>query len=147
MKAGRSILLAMVLTAGLCVAPSTKAALTQCGAKDPKTHELKRAVLTLDPQSVTTISYKRATGVRTLNFIFKAAGCDLGTSQANPDTDLLPKQGADEVPDGVVTFKKATPDGSEFTVKFTVDSAKLKARSYVVSQRFERHTSSRVGRR
>jgi hypothetical protein len=129
MKARRPVLFATIVAVGLAWPTSSSAGLPKCGVKNPKTGR-ERAALTLDSQSDTTAVYKRKTGKRTLSFIFTASGCDLGTTQPDPAWDVLPKQDADELPDGAVTFKKITPDGKNFRAEFTVDSAKFDPGSY-----------------
>ena len=122
-------LVALIVGANLYLVPHSSAA-TRCGDVDPATKQSTRAALTLDENSVTNLSYKRKTNTRTLLLIFKATGCDLGSSQPDPRVDVLPKQGSDELPDGVVSLKTAVPDGSDLSVRLGVDEHKFDPGSY-----------------
>lgn len=128
MGAHRLVLLVVLSTVTLYVAP--QAAAVKCGDSDSSTNGTARALLTLDAQSVTTQHYGRSTKPRTLNLIFKAAGCDLGTSQPDPDVKVLPTQNAEEVPSDVVSLKETTSDGSELSLLLSLNTGKLTPGSY-----------------
>ena len=122
------ILASLVIVLG-STATSAQAAVP-CGAVDPMTKRPTQATLTLAPDSVTSIAYKRDTAPATLLLRFKAKGCELPATPPNPDIEVLPKQGAKEIPHGVVSLTRARVDGAEYSVRATATPKNFKPGSY-----------------
>ena len=75
---------------GLASVPASGA--VRCGAVDPETGTTARATLTLDDDSVASIAYGRDTDDRTLLLRFRAAGCDLASTEARTRTTAAPQR-------------------------------------------------------
>jgi hypothetical protein len=118
----------LVVTVVVSWAPAAQAA--ECGTTDTQTKKIARATLTLDPDSVTTIAYQRATDPETLLLRFKATGCDLPNEAPRPNIDVLPKQGTKNIPDNVVKLIRAVPDGSEYSLRLTAGPESFDPGSY-----------------
>jgi hypothetical protein len=102
-----------------------------CGAPDPNTGQSAKAVLTLDADSDPDAIYKRGSGTRTINLIFKADGCTFDGSQAEPEMTVVSKNDAEEdLPQSAVTLRSAAFDDSEMTLNLQVDSEKFDPGSY-----------------
>jgi hypothetical protein len=111
--------------------PATSAVgAVQCGSTDPQTDATARATLTLDPDSVTTLAYKRDTRPQTLLLRFKVTGCELPVYPSAPQIDLLPRQSTRDIPDGVVSLVRAVPDGAEYSLRLRADPKRFKPGSY-----------------
>jgi hypothetical protein len=140
------ILLAVLVLAVSVVVNDGVAAAVPCGSVDPDTQRTARAALTLDEDSVTTLVFKRHTEPRTLLIRFIAAGCDLG-GQTDPGVSVLPKQGANEIPDGVVSSPPTVEmDTSELSLRLRIDPTKFYPDTYggVVEVRAPYLVTSRV---
>jgi hypothetical protein len=120
---------AVVLVAlGFASVPASGA--VRCGSADPETNATARATLTLQDDSVAGIAYGRDTDDRTLLLRFRAEGCELAPGGAAPDLEVVPKQGLEQLPDGVVSLVRARRDGNEFSVRLAVDPDRFDPGSY-----------------
>lgn len=123
------VLAAAVVSVG-CATEAARAAVT-CGQTDPTTDKPARAVLTLDDKSaVTNLTLKRSTKKKTLSLVFSVGGCDLADSNSPPDLLVLPTRGGDELPDDVLSVKRAEVDGSTFFLSLQVDPKKMDPGTY-----------------
>lgn len=129
MRARRLTVTAIVVATALHGAPTADAQV-RCGVVDPDTGQVARAVLTLDSNSTTTVTYKRDMGRKRLHLIFTARGCALDSSLPDPAAEVLPKQGADEIPATSISVQNTRLDASELAVGFHVDSETFEPGSY-----------------
>ena len=117
------------LAALLVTAPAAGA--VECGKADPKTKLPARATLTLDDKSaVTNLVFKRHRNVKQLSLVYNVTGCDLTGNEVPPAILVLPRGGGDQLPDGVVTFKRQDTDGSAYFLSLAVDAHKFDPGSY-----------------
>lgn len=107
-------------TAATCGEPESDA--TGAGAA--------KATLTLQEDSTADVSYKRSTDPKTLLLIFRVTGCELAKTQKDPDFEVVPRKDFDELPAGVITLLRARQDGTELSMRFSVDANKFKPGSY-----------------
>jgi hypothetical protein len=110
------------------VTPVASAA--DCGVEDTKTHVITKASLDLDPDSVTSITFKRDTDPQKLLIRFKATGCTLPGDAAAPKIDVLPKQNIKNVPDDVIKLESAVADGSDYSLTFSAIPDKFDPGTY-----------------
>lgn len=118
-----------IVAAVLISAPSASAA-SECGSPDPKTQTTPRGTLTLDPDSVTAKAFKADTGSQKLLLRFKVTGCDLPADPQLPETELLAKNGAKDIPEGAITLVRGVSDGSEYSLRLTADPNKFNPGAY-----------------
>jgi hypothetical protein len=112
---------------GLAINGAPASAAT-CGVADAQP---SRATLTLNDQSVTSVAYGRTKApVHTLLLRFKAAGCVVPDDVAQVTTEVVPKQGMSELPDGAVTLLRARVDGDEFSVRLAIAPSRFPPGSY-----------------
>src|SRR4051794_4382287 len=109
--------LVLALLIGSLASPATAAAVT-CGTVTKK--GVVRGTLTLDKDSVSTVDYGRETNPKTLLLTFGVGVCDI-PARPPPDMVVLPRQGADELPDGAVTMQRSRVAGNELSVLLRVD--------------------------
>lgn len=121
-------ILAVFTVIAAYVTPVASAA--DCGVEDPKTHVTAKASLDLDPDSVTSIVYRRDTDPQKLLIRFKATGCTLPTDAKPPEIDVLPKQNIKNVPDDVIKLENAVADGSDYSLTFSVAPEKFDPGTY-----------------
>lgn len=123
--------LTMVVAASIAF-PASSAGAT-CGQKDATTGQSVRGVLALDEtQADTEATFKRDTGHKTLDLVFKVNGCKLAQGLVTPTLDVNPLKGKGELPDGgaAVSIKRVESEPSTFDVLLDVDSGKFKPGSY-----------------
>jgi hypothetical protein len=121
----------MVLVLGALYGWSASpASAVMCGRSDPKTHAVAKAKLELDPDSVTTIAYRRDSAQQKLLIRFKAAGCVLPKHPRRPRIDVLPKQNIKDVPGDALTLKRVIADDSDYAVLFMADPMKFSPGTY-----------------
>jgi hypothetical protein len=116
----RALLIAVLLVS---LAPAASASAAPCG---PST----RAALELDPDSVTSIEFGRATDAQKLLIRFKAGNCTLPEDAKKPTIDVLPKQSAKNVPDDVLTLTRWIADGSDYSLTFSADPKRFDPGTY-----------------
>ena len=126
----RFLLLTVPVLGAICGWSAPSAGAATCGTLDPKTHVVAKARLELDPDSVTTIAYRRDTAPQELLIRFKAAGCVLPKQPRRPRIDVLPKQNIKDVPGGALTLKRVITDDSDYSVLFTADPMKFSPGTY-----------------
>lgn len=121
---------ALALASGLLYVQTASAAV--CGSSDPgsATNGNVRGTVELQDESVTELAYKRETDPETLLLVFKVAGCEVAADASDPDIDVLPRKGSKQLPDSVVKLLRARPDGTELSLRFSVDAPKFEPGSY-----------------
>jgi hypothetical protein len=125
----RRLLCILAISAAPGAWPAAASAL-ECGASAAQGAPPTRATLTLDPDSVTTIAYKRGTHPETLLLRFKVTGCDMPASVTAPQLVILPKEGTKTIPDDVISLKTTVPDGSEYSLTLTSNPKRFDPGSY-----------------
>jgi hypothetical protein len=129
MSARRLLRMLAVLTViAAYVTPAASAA--DCGVEDAKTHVTPKASLDLDPDSVTSIVFRRDTDPQKLLIRFKATGCTLPGDAEAPKIDVLPKQNIKNVPDDVIKLESAVADGSDYSLTFSATPEKFDPGTY-----------------
>ena len=98
--------------------------------RNPKTKAVARATLEVDPDSVTTLAFKRDGDKQKMLIRFKASGCQLPSRSDEPTIDILPRQNTKNVPDSALALSKAVPDGTDYSLTFLVDPAKFEPGTY-----------------
>jgi hypothetical protein len=126
----RQLLHLVPLIAVAGINPTPVGATVTCGTSDPKTHATAKATLDLDPDSVTTIAFKRDTDRQKMLLRFRATGCVLPNDAPDPTVDVLPRQNIKNVPDSVLSLSSAIPDGSDYTLTFLADPNKFSPGTY-----------------
>jgi hypothetical protein len=109
--------------------PSAASA-TDCGTVDPKSHVTAKAMLSVDPDSVTTVAFRRSTDPQKLLVRFRVRGCDLRGEVQRPTIDVLPKQNTTNVPEDAVSLDQTLADGTDFSLTFLADPSKFSPGSY-----------------
>jgi hypothetical protein len=120
----------MIVIAALMAAAPSAAAASECGSPDPKTHKTVRGTLRLDEDSVTSKAFKTDKDPQKLLLRFKVSGCELPPDPPPPDTALLAKTGAKDIPDGAIRLVRAVADGSEYSLRLTADPNQFDPGSY-----------------
>lgn len=129
MSGSELVSVAVLLAAAGFAHPQAAAAVT-CGTEDPKTKAVARATLEVDPDSVTTLAFKRDGDKQKMLIRFKASGCQLPSRSDEPTIDILPRQNTKNVPDSALALSKAVPDGTDYSLTFLVDPAKFEPGTY-----------------
>jgi putative flippase GtrA len=121
-------LVALIAVSGVC--PTQAAAAITCGTSDSKTNATAKATLEVDPDSVTTLVFKRDTDPQKMLIRFKTTGCVLPSDAAKPKIDVLPKQNIRNVPDNVLPLRSAVVDGSDYSLTFLANPTKFDPGTY-----------------
>ena len=120
--------LAVLTVMAVYVTPSASAA--DCGVEDAKTHVTPKASLDLDPDSVTSIVFRRDTDPQKLLIRFKATGCTLPSDAEPPKIGVLPKQNIKNVPDDVIKLDSAVADRFDYSLTFSATPEKFDPGTY-----------------
>jgi hypothetical protein len=126
----RSRCLGLVAVLATTLASASPAAAATCGTANPKSSVTPKAALEPDPDSVTTIAFKRDTDPQRLLIRFKASGCDLPSHPDAPTIGVLPKANVKNIPDGALSDPTVVADGASYALVFRVDPAKFDPGSY-----------------
>lgn len=121
------LLLLAIGAAVVFAAPASAA--DKCGSTNKSTGAIVKAKLTIDPDSVTAIAFKRDTTPQRLLVRFKVSGCELPKRLA-PSTDLLPMQGSKNIPENAIKLQGARPDGGELTLTLVADPREFTPGTY-----------------
>jgi hypothetical protein len=119
-----------VVVVALALAPGAAQAVTCGAAAGGGGGETTRAVLTLDESSDTDATFKRDTGTRAINLIYRAADCTFSGTEPRPTVTILSAKDADELPPDAVTLMGTTFDRTEMTLRLQVDSATFDPGTY-----------------
>jgi hypothetical protein len=101
-----------------------------CGTSDPKTKATAKATLEVDPDSVTTVAFKRDIDKQKLLIRFNASGCELPNKAPEPTVDVLPRQNVKNVPEHVLTLSKAVADQPDYSLTFVADPSRFGPGTY-----------------
>ena len=104
-----------------------------CGQTDPATNKPLKGTLTLDPKSVTNLSFKRHTTPAELSLVFAVSGCEIDKGDVpRPRIDVLPVPGLSQFPPtGRPQLQSVdTRDGSDLIVRLGVDPEWFDAGKY-----------------
>jgi hypothetical protein len=126
----RQLLHLVGIIAAAGVNPTPASAAVTCGNLDPKTNATAKATLDLNPDSVTTIAFKRDTEPQKMLIRFKTTGCVLPNDPPDPTVAILPRPDIKNVPDSVLSLTSAVPDDSDYTLIFSADPSEFSAGTF-----------------